>query len=109
MKGLPWIVAGVGIGAAITYVLFNQPSVQHATGSDTLENAAGNTFAWGTKQRFTGKGINMAGKIKEGLGRITGDDDLAGEGVVDQVAGTVKDSVGQFAHAAGQTIHDLNQ
>jgi uncharacterized protein YjbJ (UPF0337 family) len=108
MKRTPWILAGIGLGAAITYLLFNQPSPQCQTVSDTIEDAAGKTFGWGTKQRVSGQGINLAGKIKEGLGRVTGNDHLAREGVVDQFAGKVKDRAGQLAHAAGETIHNLN-
>jgi uncharacterized protein YjbJ (UPF0337 family) len=48
------------------------------------------------------------GRAREGLGRVLGDDDLVGEGVVDQAAGAVKDKVGNAAHAVGETIHDLN-
>jgi uncharacterized protein YjbJ (UPF0337 family) len=47
--------------------------------------------------------------MKEGFGRIAGDDDLAGEGVGDQVVGAVKDTVGRWGQAAGETVHDLNR
>ncbi len=33
------------------------------------------------------------GRLKEGAGALTGDDDLKREGKVDQAAGTVKDAV----------------
>ncbi len=33
------------------------------------------------------------GKLKEGAGAVTGDDELKNEGKVDQAAGTVKDGV----------------
>jgi uncharacterized protein YjbJ (UPF0337 family) len=49
------------------------------------------------------------GKFKEGVGRVTGDDQLTGEGVVDQLAGAVKDTAGQAAQALGTTIHELNR
>jgi uncharacterized protein YjbJ (UPF0337 family) len=49
------------------------------------------------------------GKLKEGAGRVTGGDQLAGEGVVDQAVGTVKDTAGQAAQALGETIHELNR
>ena len=79
------------------------------TGSDDIEDAAGKTSLWGSKQRLKGAGGNLAGKVKEGLGRVTGDDQLAGEGVVDQAVGAVKDTAGAAAQAAGQAIHNLNQ
>jgi uncharacterized protein YjbJ (UPF0337 family) len=108
MKALPWLIAGIGVGLAAFFVI-NQPGPQLATGSDDVEDAARNTTLWGSKQRVSGTGRNLAGKLKEGIGRFAGDDRLAGEGVTDQVIGTVKDAAGQAAHAVGETIHDLNR
>jgi uncharacterized protein YjbJ (UPF0337 family) len=108
MKSLPWIIAGVGIGLA-TYVLINQPGPQYAGGYDDVEDAADKTAFWGSKQRVKGTGGSLVGKAKEGFGRATGNDDLAGEGLVDQAVGTVKDTAGKAANAVGKTIHDLNQ
>ncbi|MCU1321885.1 MAG: hypothetical protein JWM43_1534 [Acidobacteriaceae bacterium] len=108
MKALPWIIAGVGVGFA-TYFLLNQPSPQYATGSDDVEDAANRAWRWGTKQRATGTGTRLVGKLKEGVGRATGNDTLAGEGVVDQVAGAAKDAAGKVAHAVSETVHDLNR
>jgi uncharacterized protein YjbJ (UPF0337 family) len=109
MKALPWILAGVGAGAAIAYVILNQPQPQAATGWDSVENAAIRTFGWGSKSRLSGLGAKVGGKIKEGLGRVAADPDLADEGVGDQAVGAIKDGVGAVAQAAGQTIHDLNR
>lgn len=108
MKNFPWILAATAFGLAV-YVVLNQPSPRYATGSSDVEDAADKTSLWGTKQRVTGTGSGLLGKAKEGVGNLTGDDQLAGEGVADQVAGTVKDGAGQVAHAVGQTIHDLNR
>lgn len=108
MKALRWIIAGAAIGVAAVVIL-NVSSPQHTTGFDDVEDAANSTFRWGSKQRVSGAGSSILGKVKEGFGRATGDEDLAGEGVVDQIAGTVKDAAGQVAHAAGQTIHDMNR
>jgi uncharacterized protein YjbJ (UPF0337 family) len=47
--------------------------------------------------------------VKEGVGRFTGDPDLAAEGTLDKVAGRAKDAAGEFGQAAAQTIHDLNR
>jgi uncharacterized protein YjbJ (UPF0337 family) len=109
MKALPWILAGVGAGAAIAYVMLNQPRPQAETGWGSVENAAGRTWGWGSKTRVSGAGTNVAGKVKEGFGRLTGDADLADEGAADQAIGTVKNAVGAVAQAAGETIHDLNR
>jgi uncharacterized protein YjbJ (UPF0337 family) len=108
MKALPWVIAGVGVGIA-AYVVLNQPGPQYATGNDDVEYAAGRTTFWGSKQRLSGAGGNLAGKLKEGIGRATGNDQLADQGVADQVVGAVKDTAGLAAQAAGQAIHELNR
>jgi uncharacterized protein YjbJ (UPF0337 family) len=108
MKAILWIIAGVGVGLA-AYVVLNQPGLQYASGNDGIENAADKTAFWGSKQRISGVGKGVVGKLKEGVGKVTGDDGLAGEGVTDQVAGTIKDAAGKAAHAVGETIHDLNR
>ena len=107
MKALAWTIAGAGVGIA-AYIVLNQPSPRYATGDDDLEYAAGRTTLWGSKQRVTGTGAGLAGKLKEGIGRAISDDQLTTEGVADQVVGAVKNTAGQVAQAAGQTIHDLN-
>jgi uncharacterized protein YjbJ (UPF0337 family) len=108
MKALPWIIAGLGAGIA-AYIVLNQPGPEYATGNDDIENAAGRTSLWGSKQRLSGTGVGLVGKFKEGVGRATGNDQLADEGFADQVAGAVKKAAGGVAQAAGQTIHDLNR
>jgi len=112
MKALPWIIAGVGIGVGVTLLIFNgeidtQP--EYATGYDGVERAARKTFGWGTKRRAEGKVGSVAGAIKEGVGRLTGDQQLADEGTADRVVGNVKDAAGKLGHAVGETIHDLNK
>jgi uncharacterized protein YjbJ (UPF0337 family) len=109
MRPIHWIIAGVGVGAAVTFLLFYEPSLQHDTGYDGVEGAANRAWVWGTKKRFSGGTDAVLGKVKEAVGTATGNDDLAGEGVLDQAAGTVKDAAGQLGHAVGQTIHDLNR
>jgi uncharacterized protein YjbJ (UPF0337 family) len=108
MKTLAWLAAGIAVGLVV-YLVANAPGPEYATGSDNLEDAARNTFGWGVKQRAGGFGSNIAGRVKEGLGNLTGDSDLADSGVADQVAGYVREGVGKFAQAAGQTLHDLNR
>lgn len=108
MKAFPWILAGVGFGV-LAYIVLNQPGPEYAIGNDDLEYAAGKTTFWGSKQRLAGMGGGIAGKIKEGFGRATGDDELAAEGATDQVAGAIRDTAGKAAQVAGQAIHDLNR
>lgn len=105
---IPWILAGVGAGAA-TYLLLRQPTTsQYATGYSGVDDAANRTALWGDKQRVAGSGTNLVGNIKEGIGRLTGNDDLATEGAADQAAGTVRNAAGAVANAAGKTLKDLN-
>lgn len=108
MKALTWIFAGVGVGI-LAYIVRNQPGPQYATGDVDVEYAANRASLWGSKQRLYGRGGDLAGKLKEGVGRVTGNDQLADEGVADQLVGAVKDTAGKVAQAAGQTIHDLNR
>ena len=108
MKALPWLIAGVGLGL-VAYFVLNQPGPQYATGNDDIEEAAGNTAFWGSKQRVKGTGRGLGGKLKEGVGRVTGDEQLETEGVVDQVAGAVQDAAGHAAHAVADTMHELNR
>ena len=108
MKALPWILAGVGVGL-VTYFALNQPGLQYATGDPDVEDAADRTAFWGSKQRVSGAGSSVFGKVKEGVGRVTGDDELAGEGAGDQLAGAVKDAAGNVAQAAGNVLHEINR
>jgi uncharacterized protein YjbJ (UPF0337 family) len=108
MKALTWVIASVGAGIA-AYIVLNQPGPRYATGDDDVEYAAGRATLWGSKQRISGVGGGLAGKLKEGIGRAAGNEQLAGDGVTDQIAGAVKETAGKAAQVAGQTIHDLNR
>jgi uncharacterized protein YjbJ (UPF0337 family) len=108
MKALTWVIAGVGVGI-VAYIVLNQPGPQYATGDDDVEYAANRTSLWGSKQRLSGTGRGLAGSFKEGVGRVTGNEQLAGEGAGDQAIGAVKERVGEVAQSVGQTIHDLNR
>jgi uncharacterized protein YjbJ (UPF0337 family) len=109
MRALPWLIAGVGIGVGVTILLFNESESDYATGYDGVERAARKTFGWGARRQAEGKVGSVAGAIKEGVGRLTGDDEMADEGAADQVVGNVKDAAGQLGQAVGETIHDLNR
>jgi len=109
MRPIHWIIASVGVGAAVTFLLFYEPSSQLETGYDSVEDAANKVWRWGTKKRFGAGADSVVGRAKEGVGRVTGDDDLASDGLVDQAVGAVEDTAGKLGHAVGQTIHDLNR
>jgi uncharacterized protein YjbJ (UPF0337 family) len=51
------------------------------------------------KDRIEGSATNLGGKLKEGAGKVTGDDKLKNEGVVDQVKGKVQNVVGGIKDA----------
>ena len=106
MKSFPWLIAGVAIGAAV-YFIVNQPAPSYASGD--VERAADKTDLWGGKQRLKGTGGSLMGKVKEGFGNATGDDELAAEGTGDQVVGEVKDAVGKVANAASDTLREFNR
>jgi uncharacterized protein YjbJ (UPF0337 family) len=108
MKTIAWFAAGLGIGIVV-YLIANSPGLQYATGSDTLEDAARSAKDWGARQRVSGTGTDVLGRIKEGVGEFTGSPSLADEGTGDRVAGNINEGVGKIAQAAGQTLHDLNR
>ena len=108
MKGFFVLCTGISIGVVAT-LIFNQPQSQFASGSNDIDRAADKTSAWGSEQRVKGTGGNLLGKAKTGIGKATGNDKLAGEGLVDQAAGAVKDTAGKAAHAVSATLDDLNK
>ncbi|HEY4046131.1 MAG TPA: CsbD family protein [Acidobacteriaceae bacterium] len=108
MKPFLWVLAGISTGIA-AYVILNAPSPHYATGSEDVDDAANKAAWWGTKQRVTGTAAGLAGKMKQNIGRATGDDQLAAEGGVDRVAGAAKDAAGQTAAALSDTVRELNR
>ena len=46
------------------------------------------------KDRAKGSATNVGGKVKEGAGKVTGDEKLQGEGKLDQAKGKVQNAVG---------------
>jgi uncharacterized protein YjbJ (UPF0337 family) len=46
------------------------------------------------RDRVEGAGKNVAGKVKEAAGKVTGDEKLKREGQVDQVKGKVRNVIG---------------
>jgi uncharacterized protein YjbJ (UPF0337 family) len=51
--------------------------------------------------RIEGSAKNVGGKIKEGVGKMTGDSKLQAEGKADQVEGKVQNVVGGAKDALG--------
>src|SRR4051812_44713089 len=51
------------------------------------------------KDRAKGSATNLGGKVKEGAGKVTGDEKLQGEGKLDQAKGKVQNAVGGIKDA----------
>jgi uncharacterized protein YjbJ (UPF0337 family) len=51
------------------------------------------------KDRVKGTATNVGGKVKEGAGKVSGDQKLKKEGVVDQAKGKVQNAFGGFKDA----------
>jgi uncharacterized protein YjbJ (UPF0337 family) len=56
-----------------------------------------------TREEVGGKAERLKGKVKEGAGKLSGDEELEAEGQADQGEGRVREGVGK----AGRTISDM--
>jgi len=56
------------------------------------------------KDEVEGKVENVTGKIKEGIGNLTGDHSLEAEGEADQVEGQSQETWGKLKRGVGDTI-----
>jgi len=58
------------------------------------------------KDRIEGAGKNIKGKIKEGVGKVTGDTKTEAEGKADQAEGKVQNTVGGIKDKARELLDD---
>jgi len=58
------------------------------------------------KDRVEGSAKNIKGKIKEGVGKLTGDTKTEAEGKADQVEGKVQNTVGGIKDKARELLDD---
>jgi len=58
------------------------------------------------KDRVEGAGKNIKGKIKEGVGKVTGDTKTEAEGQADQVEGKVQNTIGGLKDKAREALND---
>jgi uncharacterized protein YjbJ (UPF0337 family) len=58
------------------------------------------------KDRIEGSAEQAKGKIKETVGKMTGDSKLQGEGKADQIAGTTQNAVGGIKDAAKEALEE---
>src|SRR5215204_4714657 len=63
------------------------------------DDASGILEALMDKDRVKGSATNVGGKVKEGAGKVTGDQKLQGEGKLDQAKGKVQKAVGGIKDA----------
>jgi uncharacterized protein YjbJ (UPF0337 family) len=56
------------------------------------------------KDQINGAAKDVAGSIKEGIGKAIGNDRLAAEGAAERVEGKVEKAVGGIKDAAGQAL-----
>ena len=56
------------------------------------------------KDRIEGAGKNIKGKIKEGVGKMTGDSKTQAEGQADQAEGKVQNTVGGLKDKAREVL-----
>lgn len=103
---LPWMIALASVGLAVHMVSKN--ANQQYAGADA-DSAANETGSWGTKQRVKGTGGSLLGQAKQGVGKVTGDKQMQGEGVVDEAVGNVKDAAGKAAHAVSDVLLNANK
>jgi uncharacterized protein YjbJ (UPF0337 family) len=59
------------------------------------------------RDELEGKTDQVKGKIKQGVGDLTGDERLHDEGVADEVAGDVQEGYGKAKRKVGEAISDL--
>lgn len=106
MNKFMWILGITTLGLA-AYVVFLNDSLERTSRYPVDgENVGDQIGQWGTKQRVKGKGGQIGGKFKQAVGNLTGDDELQGSGVLDEIEGAVKDVAGKAAHAVSEAAHD---
>ena len=58
------------------------------------------------KDRIEGSAEQLKGKVKETVGKATGDAKLQGEGKADQIAGKTQNAIGGIKDAAKEALED---
>jgi len=59
------------------------------------------------RDELEGKGEQVKGKVKQGVGDLTDDERLHDEGVADEAAGDVQETAGRARRKVGEAINDL--
>jgi len=61
------------------------------------------------KDELDGKARAIKGKIKQGIGDITDNERLRSEGVADEAAGDVQDTLGRGRRKIGEAIENVGE
>lgn len=61
------------------------------------------------RDELKGKAEALKGKIKRGVGNLTGDDQLSDEGAVDEAAGKTQETLGRARRRVGEAIQDVGK
>jgi uncharacterized protein YjbJ (UPF0337 family) len=59
------------------------------------------------RDELEGKTEQLKGKIKQGVGDLTDNERLRDEGVADEAAGEVQDTLGRARRKVGEAVNDL--
>jgi uncharacterized protein YjbJ (UPF0337 family) len=59
------------------------------------------------RDELEGKGEQLKGKVKQGLGDLTDNERLHDEGVADEAAGDVQEGFGRARRKVGEAIEDI--
>lgn len=105
MNKLMWILGLTCLGVT-AYVFLSETANERMVPADGLDEFGERAGVWGTGKRVAGTGGVLGGKLKQGFGKVTGDEQLQGEGMIDEGVGRVKDAAGQVAHAVSDAISD---
>ena len=54
-----------------------------------------------------GKADQVKGRVKDAIGRATGDEQLRDEGAADEAAGKIQEGVGKARRKVGEAIEDI--
>jgi uncharacterized protein YjbJ (UPF0337 family) len=54
-----------------------------------------------------GKADQVKGRVKDAIGKATGDEQLREEGATDEASGTVQEGIGKTRRKVGEAIEDI--
>jgi uncharacterized protein YjbJ (UPF0337 family) len=82
--------------------MFTHPNVRQLSASNPVRFVTKESDM--DKDRIEGAGKNIKGKIKEGVGKMTGDSKTEAEGQADQVKGKAQNTVGGLKDKAREVL-----